>query len=205
MEIINENGYPVRTESDVLKKWRLDFQNLYNGSNSDEFNKEHYDQAIIHKQLLKQNMEDPLYSQNDQINNNITIEEITEIVMHSRNRSACGYDQIPNIVLKFPLIIETLHHLFQFIFDTSIIPSIWRKSIICPILKDCNTDSRDPMNYRGISLLPCISKLYSALINRRVTNYLEDNDLLQDEQNGFRRNRSLPSEIMRTYSLLLST
>ncbi|VDI48001.1 Hypothetical predicted protein, partial [Mytilus galloprovincialis] len=36
MEIINENGYPVRTESDVLKKWRFDFQNLYNGSNSDE-------------------------------------------------------------------------------------------------------------------------------------------------------------------------
>ena len=57
-----------------------------------------------------------------------------------------------------------------------------------PILKDQASDRRVPMNYRGISLLSCISKLYSAFINNRLTSYLEENDLLADEQNGFRAN-----------------
>ena len=56
--------------------------------------------------------------------------------------------------------------------------------------KDPASDRRIPMNYRGISLLSYISKLYSALLDKRLTNYLEENELLSDEQNGFRSGRS---------------
>ncbi len=51
------------------------------------------------------------------------------------------------------------------------------------------------MNYRGISLLSCISKLYSAFINRRLTKFLGDHDILADEQNGFRANRSCEDHV----------
>ena len=81
------------------------------------------------------------------------------------------------------------------IFETSIIPSIWRQAIICPILKDKTSDERMPLNYRGISLLSCISKLYSAFINSRLSAYLETNDMLADEQNGFRAHRSCEDHI----------
>ncbi|CAC5400852.1 unnamed protein product [Mytilus coruscus] len=93
-------------------------------------------------------MEDPLFMPNEDLNSNITIDEITNIVMHAKSKSASGPDQIPYGVLKYPIIIQTLQQLFQLIFDTSIIPTIWRKAIICPVLKDPSSDLRVPMNYR---------------------------------------------------------
>ena len=83
-----------------------------------------------------------------------------------------------------------LKQLFQLIFDTSVIPTVWRKSVICPILKDPQSDKRVPLNYRGISLLSCVNKLYSSFLNKRITVYLNNNNILADEQNGFRADRS---------------
>lgn len=58
------------------------------------------------------------------------------------------------------------------------------------------------MNYRGVSLFSCIMKLYSAFINKRLSCYLEDSDLLADEKNGFRRNRSCEDRVFSLNSLI---
>ena len=167
-----------------------------------EFEVEHYNRSLVHKQLLEQNMLDPLFEHNEDLNSNIEFEEISRIVMNAKSNSACGHDEIPYCVLKYPPVIRTIHELFQLVFDTSIIPSVWRKAIICPILKDASADKRMPMNYRGVSLLSCISKLYSALFNKRLVTYLENNDTLADEQNGFRRNRSCEDHIFTLNSVI---
>ncbi|VDI35540.1 Hypothetical predicted protein [Mytilus galloprovincialis] len=202
IEIVDESGNIETDEQLVLDKWRIDFENLYTGSNSDEFDYEHYRTVMSHKYLLETNMEDPLFIQNEYLNRNITLDEIHDIVMHSKSKSASGFDEIPYIVLKFPIVIETILKLFQLILDTSLIPSIWRKSVICPILKDPSSDARMPMNYRGVSLLSCISKLYSAFMNKRITFYLENEDILADEQNGFRKDRSCEDHIYTLNSIV---
>ena len=115
MEIIDDNGNSVRKEADILEKWRTDFFNLYHGGNSEQFDSDHYNRTKVHKILLEQNMNDPLYEPNAFINGNITREETSDIVMHAKNKSACGHDQIPYIVLKNPVIIDALHNLFQWI------------------------------------------------------------------------------------------
>ena len=107
-------------------------------------------------------MLDPSYDSNMELTHNIDIAEIERLVMKTKNGKSVGIDRIPYEVLKFSSVIQVLHSLFQFIFDTGITPSLWRKAIICPILKDPVSDRRVPMNYRVISLLSCISKLYSA-------------------------------------------
>ena len=128
--------------------------------------------------------------------------EIENLVMRAKSGSACGADNIPYDVLKNPGTINVLTKLFQYIFDASLIPTLWRKAIICPILKDSTSDRRIPLNYRGISLLSCVSKLYSSFLNKRVTSYLEDNDILADEQNGFRRGRSCEDHIFTLNSII---
>ncbi|XP_053387278.1 uncharacterized protein LOC128551032 [Mercenaria mercenaria] len=147
-------------------------------------------------------MEEPMYTPNDCLNKNITIEEICLVVEQAVSQSAYGYDNIPFGVLKFPPVISVLHQLFQLIFDSSLIPSIWRKAIICPIHKDPASDPRVPMNYRGVSLLSCASKLYSAFMNKRLTHYLENSELLADEQNGFRKNRSCEEHVFTLSSIV---
>jgi len=89
----------------VLERWRCDFENLYNGVQSDEFDFDHYLQAKIHKTLLEQNMEDPLYTTNNSLNANTTRDEIHKIVMQSKLRSSSSFDEIPYI-LKFPVLLE---------------------------------------------------------------------------------------------------
>ncbi|XP_053387326.1 uncharacterized protein LOC123542028 [Mercenaria mercenaria] len=147
-------------------------------------------------------MEEPMYTPNDCLNKNITIEEICLVVEQAELQSAYGYDNIPFGVLKFPPVISVLHQLFQLIFDSSLIPSIWRKAIICPIHKDPASDPRVPMKYRGVSLLSCASKLYSAFMNKRLTHYLENSELLADEQNGFRNKRSFEEHVFTLSSIV---
>ncbi|KAK3092919.1 hypothetical protein FSP39_008861 [Pinctada imbricata] len=87
-------------------------------------------------------------------------------------------------------------------FSCGLIPSVWRKAIICPILKDINTDPRVPSNYRGISLLSVVAKIYSSVLNNRLTSHLEENDLLVDEQNGFRGDRSCLDHVFTLSSIV---
>ena len=74
--------------------------------------------------------------------------------------------------------------------------------MIFPLLKDPSSDKRVPLNYRGISLLSCLSKLYSAFVNNRLTTYLENNDMLSDKQNGFRAERSCEDHVFTLSSII---
>lgn len=132
-------------------------------------------------------MLDPLYNCNESLNSTVDFDEVKSFVLKSKNGKSTGNDNIPYEILKYDCVIRALHKLFQLCFETHIIPSEWRKAVICPIPKDTKADPRIPMNYRGISLLSTVSKLYSSVLNNRLLSYLEDNEILVDEQNGFRR------------------
>ena len=80
-------------------------------------------------------------------------------------------------------------------FINNFIPSVWRKAIIAPIPKSSTKDPCVPLNYRGISLLSCVYKMYSSLLNIRITAHCEDNGYIVDEQNGFRSKRSCQDHI----------
>ena len=58
------------------------------------------------------------------------------------------------------------------------------------IPKSTSKDPHVPLNYRGISILSCVGKVFSGIINARVVYYCEENGVFQDEQNGFRKSRS---------------
>ena len=95
MEVYDES-HSIRTDENyVLEKWRLDFENLYNGADSEDFESEHYTQSKQQKHLLENIMTDPLYEPNADLNRNNDYEEIRYLVMKSKSKSACGIDDIP--------------------------------------------------------------------------------------------------------------
>ena len=51
MEVLDNEGNVSLNEQTILERWRVDFQNLYNGSGSEEFNNDHYNHAISDKTL----------------------------------------------------------------------------------------------------------------------------------------------------------
>ena len=133
-----------------------------------------------------------------ELNKDISLNKVKTVILNTKNKKACGVDKTPYEVLKFDNIIEILTKLFQLCFDNRTIPQVWLKALIIPIPKSFNNDPRVPLNYRGFSLLNCICKIYSSVLNDRIRKYLEQNQLLADEQNGFRANRSCMDHI---YSL----
>jgi len=86
--------------------------------------------------------------------------------------------------------------LFNICFNIGIVPTLWSKSVICPIPKASTLDKRDPLSYRGISLAPAMYKLYCYILNNRLSLWTESNDKLSDEPNGFRKGRSTTDHIL---------
>ena len=69
-----------------------------------------------------------------------------------------------------------LTKLFYVILDTGISPEQWSLAIIKPLYKNVG-EREDPSNYRGISLLSCLGKVFSNLINDRLTRFVNGNNI----------------------------
>jgi len=83
--------------------------------------------------------------------------------------------------LAFPIYL-----LYRYAFDNSTFPDVWKMSSITPILK-----SGDPSlvsNYRPISILPHLAKLFELVVYRNIKRCF--NHILIDEQHGFRPGKS---------------
>ena len=163
----------------MFDKWSRDFKDLYNPSQvTSLFDDDFYETVKAEKQLFEDRMLDPLFDANPYLNYTISKAEVEKVVYSAKNGKSVGPDKIPYEVLRNPTMISVLHEMFNLCLDTGILPTIWRQSLISPILKDKHSDNRIPLNYRGISLISTVSKLYSCILNRRFKTYLECQNLL---------------------------
>ncbi len=201
LEVYDSDGNISYDKDTVLKTWENEYKNLLN-SNDGIFDDDFLADIQSTKAHLEQNMQDPLYTQNTDLNKTIDLDEVRKVVNKSKLGKACGTDELPNEVLKNENMVKCLHALFQMCFDYSMIPSVWSQAIISPIPKSSKNDPRLPLSYRGLSLLSCIYKLYSAILNNRVLSFLESNELLHEEQNGFRKDRSCVDHIFSITSII---
>ena len=108
---------------------------------------------------------------------------------------AAGIDKLGNEILKQPPLLHLICMFLKTCFDKGIAPAMWAKSIITPIPKDKSKCIYTPLNYRGISLLCTMSKVYSSILSMRINHYCDVLDLIVDEQNGFRHSRSCVDHI----------
>ena len=91
--------------------------------------------------------------------------------------------------------------LFNIILDTGILPHSWLEEILRPIYKRKRNPS-EPENYRPISILSCFGKLLTSVLNLRLHHFLEQNNILVDNQVGFRAGYSTTYHIFVMPSLI---
>ena len=85
--------------------------------------------------------------------------------------------------------IDIYEQLFNIIFETGIVPDNWLMGNIKPIYKN-KGDKMDPKNYRPITILSCLGKLFTAVLSERLTKYSDDFFILNENQCGFRKGYS---------------
>ena len=91
--------------------------------------------------------------------------------------------------------------LFNLVLETGIIPEDWVIGIIRPIYKN-KGNKADPNNYRGITILSCLGKLFTSILSARINLYIEQSNLMGSEQAGFRKHFSTVDHLFTMYGIL---
>ena len=115
-----------------------------------------------------------------------TPDDILTIANHMKPKLSYGPDNISTQLMQ-KTIDETkdiLSHIFNLSFTNGIVPTQLKHSRIIPIYKKGNNTLFS--NYRPISLLPAFSKLLEKIIYKQLHKYLQDQNILNEHQYGFR-------------------
>ena len=117
----------------------------------------------------------------------VTIENISKQIKGLKPKSSTGHDGLSTILLKYISndIIETLSLIINQSLCTGIFPHSLKIAKITPIYKKESPHITD--NYRPISLLPAISKVFEKVVYVQVYEYFVKNNLLYKSQYGFRK------------------
>lgn len=124
--------------------------------------------------------------------------EIKKAIKSTKARKAPGLDGIQNIILKnLPTsAICQLANIFNACLKLSYFPKNWKLANILPFKKP-GKDKAFPQNYRPISLLPTMSKIFEKTILNRILKFEKINKTLINEQFGFRERRSTVQQLIR--------
>ncbi|XP_058837029.1 uncharacterized protein LOC131693322 [Topomyia yanbarensis] len=87
---------------------------------------------------------------------------------------------------------RTLLECFSQIWKGGPIPNSWQTALVIQIPRRVQ-GPRTAKDFRPISLLPCISKTFERMANRRLTDILEQRQLLDNRQHAFRKGKGTGS------------
>ena len=133
-----------------------------------------------------------------ELNAEITTEELRSALRNTDNRKAAGHDEILPEFIKYsgPDVFGRVLSLYNDILNTGCIPSTWRRGIVTNLSKP--GDPTDCGNYRGITLLPALDKLFMKVIANRLLNFVK----LHDHQYGFVRGKGTTEAIFNLIATL---
>ena len=116
--------------------------------------------------------------------------DIIKVIDHLENKTSCGVDGISNSLLKTikSEIVQPVTVLINQMLTTGIFPDKLKIAKVVPLYK--KGDNTLFSNYRPISILPSLSKIFEKIVYSQLYAYFEGNKLLYSSQYGFRQGHS---------------
>ena len=198
---------PERT----LEVWKKYWENLANPNVDEEakYDNEHKESSLRRLEHLR-NLPDA----HPTFDLPFSRDEVWKAIRKLSSGKAAGVDGILNTIILAATgaignkkisqdnpMVDSMTLLFNFIFKHEVWPKRWGQGIIVPLFKD---GSRlDPGNYRPISLLSVMGKIFGSIIENRLSDWSENSLVLADEQGGFRRRRGTPELIFSLREIIL--
>lgn len=183
--IKSKSGTPLTTQAEQLRRWEEHFSEVLNRECTDA--------------------EEPLFRLPDTGTAVIdvsppTITEITSALTEMKNGKSPGIDGIPAEILKVDAraLASIIEPLFRKIWEEERVPAEWKNGIIVKIPK--KGDISECTNWRGVTLLPVLSKVLNRVILKRIKASVEHR--LRKEQAGFREHRSC-TDLINTLRIIL--
>jgi hypothetical protein len=128
--------------------------------------------------------------------------ELENVLRAVKNRKSPGIDEVSYEFYKaLPFVWKSyLLKLFNRIIECENIPAEWSKIKMMFLFK--KGDPKIPKNYRGIALINTVAKLFTRILEIRLSCWAEGSGVLSESQSGFRRNRSCTDNIFVLHSLI---
>lgn len=174
---LSVDGRYVDVESDIAHSMNTFFTNLPNSLalNSTDTLSTH-DQATTKSKLFHFR--------------SVSCEEVLQH-LNGLNPSKCGgVRQVPAFIYKSisDLLALPMSIIINQTLRNGSFPDYLKVALVTPIFK--KGDKKDPSNYRPISSLPILSKVFESVIKDQLMDFLEKEHLLCSRQFGFRRHHS---------------
>jgi len=118
------------------------------------------------------------------------VQEIESVISTLKRQKAFAGDMLINeyFIESMDILASHLVDIFNAILNSGYFPSNWSKGIIVPVFKKDNPN--DVNNYRGITLVSCFSKIFTGILNKRLSTWAENNNIVSDAQFGFKKSSS---------------
>ena len=126
---------------------------------------------------------------------NVNSDEIKIYISELKNKKAPGFDEVTVELIKSAreIIAPLMAHQINVIFETGICPQHFKIAKIKPLYKSGN--KLETKNYRPISLLSNLSKLFEKALKKRINSFLNKFNILSKRQYGFREKTSTDDAI----------
>ena len=125
-----------------------------------------------------------------------SIKELKDALKKTKTKKAPGPEGITGEMLKHlgACCRAVLLKIFNHSWVKGVVPAVWKEAIVIPVPKK-GKDKKNPRSGRSIRLLSCVGKLLERMINRRLINHLESNNVLSPTQTGYRNHRSTEDQL----------
>lgn len=158
---------------------------------SDEFNKHFVD---VGESINRQIQFNSYVSRSNTVNKDKFLlfptneREVQNVIKNLKNTNSSGLDEIKTKVIKIcsKHLLTSLTKIINKSFSDGSFPDVLKTSKVLPFFK--NGSRKDKNNYRPISLLSVLSKIFEVIFKIRLMIYLKENSILCNEQYGFRPN-----------------
>ena len=128
----------------------------------------------------------------------VTSEELHRLIMSSPNKQ-CDLDSIPTSLLKLVCgdLCPLIAHIVNSSLQSGFLPSQFKMALVSPRLKKPSLNPDDLRNYRPVSNLSFLSKTLERVVVNQLTQYLQQNDLLEQNQSAYRQHHSTETALLR--------
>lgn len=134
----------------------------------------------------------------------ITNLDLASALHQMKTKKSPGVDGIAMRLLKDAgyAVIETLVEIFNVSIQTGIFPDDWKFAKVSPIYKE--GDKSDCGNYRPISVISAVAKLFEKLMYAQLSSFLIENNIINEQQSGFRPKHSTETALLASTNEWLS-
>ena len=145
---------------------------------------------ILFTQYLPDKIDDTMFLQP------VTEEDILQLVVNAKSKKSKDHDQFDMCLVKkiIPHIVKPLAHICNTSLMNGIFPDRMKIARVIPLFK--NGDVKEFSNYRPVSILSQFSKILEKVFHNRLMSFINDKQILNDSQFGFRKNMSTAMAII---------